>query len=318
MLSLSRFTSPRKIKLSVQILMTLDNWSLSSLPKMSLLFLRFISVFVTSHMANAPLRTASWTFCTFRSLLRSWTFIRSCQISLLHFFTRKSEQFCGFSYVFIFALNFSNALGFWQTLFAISARSLLIFSPISSSLWSSCIKPFRPESEPSSSDSLLVPKILFRLPASSLSSSAWRLTLSSYSCSYSSSSDPLWHSFLSSALALEEVILIFCFFFVLLICTSSLPSESDDVSELAFPSSDFLPVIRLFPLALALEGLFSTILLVRFWNLDISVPAKSWKVLFRYVCKSGCSCCFWLEHASSFTKYVGDRGCNAGSHVQKK
>ena len=176
---------------------------------MSLLFLRFIRVFVTSQMANAPLRTTPWVFCTFKFLLRPWEFIRSCQISLLHFFTSKSEQFCGFLYVLLFVLNFSKALGFCQTLFAISARSLLIFSPISSSLSSSCIRPFRPESESSSSDSLLVPKILFRLPASSLSSSAWRLTLSSYSCSDSSSPDPLWHSFLSSALALEESILTF-------------------------------------------------------------------------------------------------------------
>ena len=127
MLSPSKFAIPRKVKLSVQILMTLDNWSLSSLPEMSLLFLRFINVFVTSQMANAPLRTAPWTFCTFRSLLWSWALIRFCQISLLHFFTSKSEQFCGFLYVFILVLNFSKALGFCQTLFAISTRSLLIF-----------------------------------------------------------------------------------------------------------------------------------------------------------------------------------------------
>ena len=145
MLSPSRFAIPRKVKLSVQILMTLDTWSVSSLPEMSLLFLRFIRVFVTSQIANAPLRTAPWTFCTFRSLLWSWALIRFCQISLLHFFTSKSEQFCSFLYVFIFVLNFSKALGFCQTLFAISARSLLIFYPISSSLSSSFTKPFRPE-----------------------------------------------------------------------------------------------------------------------------------------------------------------------------
>ena len=99
------------------------------------------------------------------------------------------EQFCGFLYVFNFVLNFSKALGFCQTLFGIYVRSLLIFSPISSSLSDSCIKLFRPESDSSSSDSLLVPKILFRLPASSLSSSAWRLTLSSHWCSDSSQPD---------------------------------------------------------------------------------------------------------------------------------
>ena len=128
MSSPSRFAIPRKVKLSVQILMTLDNWSLSSLPQMSL-FLRFIRVFVTSQMANAALRTAHWTFCTFRSLIRSWAFIRSCQICLLHSCRSKSEQFCGVLYVFIFVLNFSKALGLCQTLFAISARSLAIFSP---------------------------------------------------------------------------------------------------------------------------------------------------------------------------------------------
>ena len=234
--------------------MTLDNWSLSSLPEMSLLFLRFIRVFVTSQMANAPLRIAPWTFCTFRSLLRSWALIRFCQISLLHFFRSKSEQFCSCLYVFIFLLNFSKALGFCQTLFATSARYLLIFSPISSSLLSSFTRPFRPKSESSSSNFLLVPKILFSLPASSLSSSAWRL--SSYSCSDSSSPDPLWNSFLSSALALEEFILTFCFFFLYLICPSSSPSESDDGSELASPSSDCLLFLSLFPLALVLERLF--------------------------------------------------------------
>ena len=150
----------------------------------------------------------------------------------------------------------------------------------------------------------MVPKILFRLPAGLLSSSAWRLTLSSFSCSDSSSTDPLWHSFLSSALSLEELILIFCFFFLGLICSLISPSESDDGSELAFPSSDCLPFRCLFPLALALEGLFSTILLVRFSNLDVSVSAKSWKLLFRHVRKSGCCCCFWLEHAFSFIKCV--------------
>ena len=69
MLSPSRFAIPRKAKFSVQILMTLDNLSLSSLPEMPLLCLRFIRVFVTSQMGNAPLTTAPWTLCTFRFLL---------------------------------------------------------------------------------------------------------------------------------------------------------------------------------------------------------------------------------------------------------
>ena len=125
MLFPSRFTLPRKVKHSVQILMTWDNWGRSSLLEMSLLFLRFIWLFVTSQIANSTLRNAHWTFFTFRSL-RSWAFIGSCQIYLLHFFQEKSEQFWGFLHVFILVLKFSKVLGFCQTLFAISDRSLLI------------------------------------------------------------------------------------------------------------------------------------------------------------------------------------------------
>ena len=46
-LSPSIFAIPKKVTLSVQILMTLDNWSLRSLPKMFLLFLRFVRLFLT-------------------------------------------------------------------------------------------------------------------------------------------------------------------------------------------------------------------------------------------------------------------------------
>ena len=42
----------RKVRLSMQILMTLDNWNLNYLPKISLLFLWFIRLFVTSQMVN--------------------------------------------------------------------------------------------------------------------------------------------------------------------------------------------------------------------------------------------------------------------------
>ena len=76
----------------------------------------------------------------------------------------------------------------------------------------------------SSPDSLLVPKILFRLPASSLSSSAWRMTLSSYSCSYYSPPDPFWYSFLLSALTSKGIDHNFLFFL----------SLSDLVFELTF------------------------------------------------------------------------------------
>ena len=50
MLSSSRFAIPQNVKFSVQILISLHNWSLSSLPEMSLLFLRFIRLFMTSQM----------------------------------------------------------------------------------------------------------------------------------------------------------------------------------------------------------------------------------------------------------------------------
>ena len=59
--------------------------------------------------------------------------------------------------------------------------------------------------ECSSVDSLLVPTKLFSLPASSLSSSAWRMTLSSYSCSYYSPPAPFWYSCLSSALTSKGI-----------------------------------------------------------------------------------------------------------------
>ena len=62
MLSSTRFAFPKKITFSVQVLMTLDNWSFSSLPEMFLLFLRFIRSFVSSQMENASLRTALWLF----------------------------------------------------------------------------------------------------------------------------------------------------------------------------------------------------------------------------------------------------------------
>ena len=76
------------------------------------------------------------------------------------------------------------------------------------------------------------------------------------------------------------------------------------------------PIIRLstfpkpLPFSFGSGETFSTILLVRFSNLDIRVSAKSWKLLFRHVCISGCSSYFGLGQAFSFTKCVGGRGCN--------
>ena len=47
--------------------------------------------------------------------------------------------------------------------------------------------------------------------------------------------------------------------------------------------------------------------LVRSSNLDISVSAKSWKVLFRHVCRSG-----WLELVFSLAKCMAGSGCSTG------
>ena len=154
------------------------------------------------------------------------TFICFFQISLLYFFTSKSEQFWSFSYIFIFLLIFSKVLGFCQNLFTISTAFLLIFS----SLLSSRIKLSKPQSKSSSSVSLLVPKILIKLSTSSLSSVAWKLTLSSYMCAYSLP-DLFWHFFLASGLALEGLILIFCFFFLCLTCSYSSLSDSNNDSD---------------------------------------------------------------------------------------
>ena len=64
------FAIPRKAGLLVQILMKLDTLNFSSLDEMSLLFLRHIRLFEKLQMANAPLRAAPWTFCTFRTFLQ--------------------------------------------------------------------------------------------------------------------------------------------------------------------------------------------------------------------------------------------------------
>ena len=100
MFSPSRFAIPQKIKLSVKISMTLGNSSLSSLPEISLLFLRLTRLFVTSQIANAPLRTDPWTFSTFDLYYdpeRSFVHAKSLYCI---FFTSKSEQFCGFQFGF--------------------------------------------------------------------------------------------------------------------------------------------------------------------------------------------------------------------------
>ena len=206
MLSPSKFVIPRKVRLSVQILMTLDNWSLNSLPEYSLLFLKFIRLFVTSQMGNAPLITAPGRF-----ELSGLYYDPEHSFILAKYWISQSSSvdfIC-----FHFGFEFFKSIRVSPNFICNICKIFIDFSPISSSLSSSWITLFRPESESSSSDSLLVPKILFRLPASSLSSSASRLTLSSYLCSESPPPDLFWHSFLLSVSDLEELILIFCIFF---------------------------------------------------------------------------------------------------------
>ena len=82
---------------------------------------------MTSQMENAPFRTVLWRLFALSGLYydpeHSFALAKSLYCI---FFTSKSERSCEFAYVFI-VLNFSKALEFCQTLFAISARSLLIF-----------------------------------------------------------------------------------------------------------------------------------------------------------------------------------------------
>ena len=111
--------------------------------------------------------------------------------SLYSLFSCGSQNSSVVFYVFNLVLSFSKALGFCGILFAISVRSLIIYTPISSF----CLVLELSFSGQSHNLHPLIPcwcKILVRLSASSLSSSAWRLTLSSYSCS-DSSLDPFGH-----------------------------------------------------------------------------------------------------------------------------
>ena len=126
----------------------------------------------------------------------------------------KTVLVLGLLYIFILVFSFLKALRFSQILFIISARSILIVSPVSSSLSSFWMKN---------------------------SKAACHHTLDSLP-------DRFWHSFLSSALALKELILILSFFFFCFTCSSSSLSDSDNGYKLAPASLDCS-----FPLALALE-----------------------------------------------------------------
>ena len=123
----------------------------------------------------------------------------------------------GLLYFFILLLKFLKVLGFFQTLFIMSARSILIVSLVSSSLSSFLMKNSKP------------------------------------ACHHTPDSlpDRFWHSFLPSAFAQEDLILIFWFFFLCLTCSSSSLSDSDDGWKFALPSLD-----RPFLLISALEGHF--------------------------------------------------------------
>ena len=148
------------------------------------------------------------------------------------------------------------------------------------------------------------------LPTSSMSSLPWRLThkfmfwLTTWSFLVFIPLD---------SLSSRGIDLNFLFFFVSCItCSLSSLSDCDECSELALLSSNCLPFLSLFSLALALEGLFSVILLDTSSNLYKDLSAKIWKLLFSYVNNLGSCCCFWLEHAFSLTNSVGGKGYDTG------
>ena len=173
----------------------------------------------------------------------------SCQISLLHFFHESARAVLWFFTCFHFGLNFLKVLGFCQTWFTISARSLWIFFLF---LHLCQVLELSFSDQRQNIHSLIPCWFLkYYSPASSLSS--WAGILSSYSCSDSSPPDRFWNSFLLSALPLEELILIFCFLFLCLTCSSKSFFESDGSSELALPSSHCLSFLNFSPLASALE-----------------------------------------------------------------
>ena len=118
MLSLSKFAIPRKVKLSVQI--PLFTWNVLVIFNIYWCICGFANGKCSFN--NCPLDFLH--FQVFITILNIHLFLPNLFIA---FFMNKSEHFCGFLHVFIFVLNFSKALGFCQTLFAISARSLLIF-----------------------------------------------------------------------------------------------------------------------------------------------------------------------------------------------
>ena len=237
-----------------------------------------------------------------------WNFLPNLFIA---FFSRVSQSSSVVFYVFSFWFEFFKSTRVLPNLIYNICEIFMNFFPISSSLSSSWIKLFRPETECSFSDSLLVPKILF----------ARQFTV----------------------IMGRHPVIIFMFWFITtgpfleFFPLISLTSRGININFLFSLSLPYLllkvifwiwwqfracsPIITLsiFPKLLpssfcsgSLEGRFSTILPVRFSNLNINVSAKSWKLLLRHVCKSGYSWCFWLEHAFSLKKCVGGSGCNTG------
>ena len=209
----------------------------------------------------------------------------------LHLLTSKSEELWIFLDVFILHLNFSKALGLCQTSCTVCARYLLIF-PLFLHLCQVFELIFSSQSHKLHALVLcFFPQILFRLLASytaiigmninSVSTFMFWLTMwlfLAFSSLVSLSSRGIDPNFLG-----------FLFYFT---CSSISLSDSDKDSEFTLSLSDCLPFFNLIPLVLALERLFSAILLVKSSNMNIRVSAKCWTLIFRHACKL--SCCFML------------------------
>ena len=167
----------------------------------------------------------------------------------ISFFSRVSQSSSVVFYMFSFWFEFFKSTRVLPNLIYNICEIFIDFFPISSSLSSSWIKLFRPESECSSSDSLLVPKILFTRQFTVIMGRHpviifmfWFIT-----------TGPFLGFFPLISLTSRGISINFLFSLSLPYCSSKSFFGSDDSSELALPSSDCLSFLNFSPLASALE-----------------------------------------------------------------